>query len=193
MAYHLYHTEGIVLGSKDTGESNRFYFILTRDLGLVGAVAQSARASKSKLRGHLSVGTRGAMTFVRGRDVWRITAADEIAVFSLEDVSRQRMVARMAQLLRRLVHGEECDQDLYEEVSGALTFLKEHDEAVKNRELFEMAFAARMLAHLGYGVFDESHNEVLAAEWGSEMLARAGAHQRTLVRAVNDALRASQL
>lgn len=192
MAYHLYHTEGIVLGGKDTGESNRFYFILTRDLGLIGAAAQGARELKSKLRGHLAMGSMGTMTFVRGRDVWRITAADTRG-FSAEDKENVRMAARVAQLVRRLVHGEERDRALYQEVSSALTFLYAHRLKAEEARLFEAVFAARVLDILGYGTFDGDLSRITEGVWGKELLVRGASLETPLVRAVNAALRASHL
>ena len=106
MAYHLYHTEGIVLGSIPVKESNRFYFVFTRDMGLIGAAAQGVRELKSKLRGHLTEHAPANMTFVRGRDVWRLTAAEECGTTTFPDVSHQRATIRLATLLRRLLQGE---------------------------------------------------------------------------------------
>lgn len=193
MAYHLYHTEGIVLGSKDTGESNRFYFILTRDLGLVGAVAQGVRELKSKLRGHLAAGSRGAMTFVRGRDVWRLTSAEEVSGFDRRDHGRLRAALRMAGLVRRLVHGEERDTALYDEVRAALAFVSSLECKEEDRALIEVVFAVRILAHLGYGEEDEAVGTALGGAWGSELLDATRPHARTMVHAVNEALRASHL
>lgn len=193
MAYHLYHTEGIVLGSKDTGESNRFYFILTRDLGLVGAAAQGARELKSKLRGHLALGSIAAMTFVRGRDVWRITAADAHAVVPETDRTAAHIVTRMANLVRRLVHGEERDAGLYGEVSDALSFLYAHRLSAEEARSFEAVFAARVLAVLGYGTFENDLLQMARGAWESKLLTRIKPIRKELVREVNDALRASHL
>lgn len=193
MAYHLYHTEGIVLGAKDTGESNRVYFILTRDLGLVGAVAQGVRELKSKLRGHLTLGCRARMTFVRGRDVWRLTSAEEMGRIPAGDRTRLHAGLRMAELVRRLVHGEERDAELYDEMGAALEFVCSPIFKEEYRTLVETVFAVRILARLGYGAEDEAVEAVLAAPWGVDLLALAQPQRNALVRMVNDALRASHL
>ncbi len=48
--HHIYHTEGIILGSKNYGEAGKYYSIFTRDLGMIYASAQGVRKMSSKLR-----------------------------------------------------------------------------------------------------------------------------------------------
>ena len=52
MSHKIFHTEGIVLSSKDTKESDRYLAVFTKELGLVKATAQGIRKLESKLRGH---------------------------------------------------------------------------------------------------------------------------------------------
>ena len=48
--HHIYHTEGIILGSRNFGEAGKYYYIFTRDLGMITAGAQGVRKMSSKLR-----------------------------------------------------------------------------------------------------------------------------------------------
>ncbi len=48
MSHSIYHTEGFVIASQDTGEANKYYKIYTKDFGLIGATAQGVRHLKSK-------------------------------------------------------------------------------------------------------------------------------------------------
>lgn len=194
MAYHLYHTEGIVLGSIPVKESNRFYFILTRDMGLIGAAAQGVRELKSKLRGHLTEYMPANMTFVRGRDVWRLTAAEECGVLvGGTDAAHRRAVIRLAVLLRRLLQGEEEHEELYDEVKVAFAFLHETQTPLEFLPAGEVLAAARILALMGYLAPFTQEAELFTAPWGSELLLRAVPARGSLVKQVNAALQASQL
>ena len=193
MAYHLYHTEGIVLGSIPVKESNRFYFVFTRDMGLIGAAAQGVRELKSKLRGHLTEHAPANMTFVRGRDVWRLTAAEECGTTTFPDVSHQRATIRLATLLRRLLQGEEEHRELYEEVRAAFVFLHETQTPPELLPIGEALAAARILAIMGYLAPLAQEEKLFDALWGSELLTQAKPFRGSLVKQVNAALEASQL
>ena len=79
MSHTLYSTECIVLGSVDSGEANRYISLFTREWVLC-AVARSVREEKSKLRYCLQSFSFTDATLVRGREVWRITGAEENTV-----------------------------------------------------------------------------------------------------------------
>ncbi len=75
--HHIYHTEGIILGSKNYGETGKYYSIFTRDLGMVYASAQGVRKISSKFRYVLQDFSYVKVDLVRGRDFWRVTSASE--------------------------------------------------------------------------------------------------------------------
>ncbi len=37
MSHHIYQTEGVILGGFNVGESNRYLYVFTRELGLIGS------------------------------------------------------------------------------------------------------------------------------------------------------------
>ena len=73
--YHLYQTEGIVLKSVPTGEGSSYFYIFTKDLGLLVATAKSVREERSKLRYGLQPFSISNISLVRGKESWRITNA----------------------------------------------------------------------------------------------------------------------
>src|SRR3989344_4669221 len=75
--HHIYHTEGIILGSKNFGESGRYYSIFTRNLGMVYASAQGVRKMSSKLRFILQDFACVKIDLVQGKDFWRVPSASK--------------------------------------------------------------------------------------------------------------------
>lgn len=152
MSHHIYHTRGIILGSTQTGESNRFYRIFTEELGLIGGVAQSVRDAKSKLRYTLQDYSLVTVDLVRGKEVWRIVSAgvwqplDNIK----RDEVRMQLFARFCALLSRLLHGEGRDQDLFNEITRVADFLESTPISEALSQSFETLSALRSLVRLGY-------------------------------------------
>ena len=102
------HTKGIIINRFSSGEGSVRVHIFTESLGLVGALAKSAREERSKLRPHLTVGTFGNFDLVQGRETWRVTGAvrTKNSYFDLQgNPDAQDMCARVLSLLRQLVRG----------------------------------------------------------------------------------------
>ncbi len=79
--HHIHHTNALILGSRNRGEANRVFTILTREMGLIHAVAQGVRLNKSKLRYALTDYSYAKIDLVRGKEVWRITSATPVNSF----------------------------------------------------------------------------------------------------------------
>ncbi len=102
--HHLYHTEGFVLGSQPFAEANKFFFVFTRELGMVGATAQSIRSLSSKLRYSLQDFDCLHISLVRGRE-WRVTNAreHELGILFSARPEFRLFRARIFSLLKRLL------------------------------------------------------------------------------------------
>jgi DNA repair protein RecO len=110
--HHIYHTEGIILGSKNFKEASKYFYILTCDLGLVYAEAQGIRKISSKLRFVLQEFNYVKLDFVQRKNIWRITNA--VKTNELEDLNKDftklKIVANIARLLLRLLPGIESNR-----------------------------------------------------------------------------------
>ncbi len=152
MSHRVYTTEGVVLGGNNFGEANRWYFILTPDLGLIRARAQSVRALGSKLRGHLPLFGHLELATVRGRDGWHLTGA--VATGRYEGVAangaKRALMARVSALLRRFLPEAEGHAALFEEVDWALGLLAKAELAPEELEAAEVVLVWRLLHALGY-------------------------------------------
>lgn len=187
-------TEGIIIGRHAAGEGSVRVSLYTQELGLVSGLAKSAREERSKLRMHLQVGTCGAFTLVKGRDVWRVTGATgtQNPHFELSgNTAAQEASARVLGVMRQFVRGESIDPYLF-------TVLSRFFEALQKIENEHVAAAEgvavlRILAALGYVREDEFTKEFLPAEYHADMLTRAGAMRAPLIRTINEAIAASGL
>ncbi len=162
MSYAVYSTRGFILGSTPSGEASKIYLIYTEDFGLVRARAQSVRMLSSKLRYNLEDYSFGTFSLVRGKEVWRLTGADKQDL--PEKLSLVR--ARILNLVKRLVQGEERNEKLF---NTLLT--------VTEKEMSEPVILSQILDALGY----------------IDATALRGATEKEVILAVNKALKETQL
>ncbi len=113
---HKYETRGIVLSRSSVGEASSFVILLTPELGLVRALAQSVRSTGAKLAHALTTFSESEVVLVRGKDGWRLSGAvlEENWFKKIGDADRRRRSARVSGLLLRLVAGETNEVGLYE-------------------------------------------------------------------------------
>lgn len=195
MAHHVYHTDAIILGSRSVGESNRMFYLFTREIGLVYAIARSVRIGRSKLRYNLQDFSKVHISLVRGREVWRITGAfaGEHFFFTFkEEKDKRQLVARLAALLRRLLQGEEQNEYLYDtfiETTEALTFA-----APENVRDIECLSVLRILHSLGYIDSSGSLSSLFQYQtFDRAALAETARVRREAIAAINQAFTASHL
>lgn len=196
MSHSVYHTEGIILSSINVGESNRFLFILTKDLGLLGVVAQGVRELKSKLRYSLNTLSHTYIDLVRGKEVWRATNTQGLHSFSSLANNKEKIAlyARLSHFLRRLMPGESAHERLFEEFLSGISFLEKEEMNTEELRSFEALAVLRILNQLGYWgetkKFEEFLNE---AVWSHEELLRFSQVRVEANKYINHALKESHL
>ena len=197
MSYHIYHTKGVVLGSAPSGEASRHHLIFTRELGLVWAKAQAVRTMRSKLRHSLTDCTFGEFSLVRGKEIWRLTSAKMHSnhYFDLKHIPEVRnMLTRVTLLLKRLLHGEERHDALFDTVESVLVFAHTHRFDQVSLSQFESIAVLRILHLLGYlGSSPELSTFVGSTDWSSELLTNFGGYSRQAIATINQSLRESHL
>lgn len=146
---HKYETLGIVLARSHAGEATTFVTLLTPDLGLVHARAQSLRSPGAKLASSLATLTESSVVLVRGKDGWRVTGAvlEESWFTRLPSAASREVVARVSGLLLRMVAGEEQDSELFPIMKGFLEALAELPH--ESHEAVEVLALLRLLSVLG--------------------------------------------
>lgn len=203
--YTIHTTPGFIIESRPSGEAGKLLSIFTRDLGLVFASAQGIRLEKSKLRYHSQELSFGEFSFVRGKEYWRLTNADETQ--SKEGTTEIRknnsaLIGRIALLLRRLLHGEEANPELFEHVEQSFDFLNNFTDqsgvsaklSPEQLQTFESVVVFRILHLLGYVGTDKKLSEKVFIEKLSIELLDELKGQRAIVNQhINKALRESHL
>lgn len=149
--HHIYHTEGIILSSRNFGEAGRHYAIFTRDLGMVTATAQGVRKMSSKLRFILQDFAYVKIDLVQGKNIFRVTSASKTNI--LEQITKMpenfKVFANIARLLKRLLAGIEANEVLFADLLQGLSVL-EKITAKDDLRNIEAIIVLRILNNLGY-------------------------------------------
>jgi len=197
--YTIYQTEGIVLGGADSGEANRYLYIFTKDLGLVGATAQGLRELKSKLRYSLQDFSYSKIDLVRGKSGWRVVSAQSIINYSymLRDEDKKvsfETIARLCRLLRRLLKGEEKNEKLFNEVIEILELFNERSFNGEQVFSLEIIVVMRILNNLGYWGTHKTLSPFLEGNISEpNLLVQITKTKPLAIREINKALHETQL
>lgn len=190
--HKIHITDGLVLRKRAVGEANVLLWILSPELGLVRASARSARTPQSKLRYGLESLTLGRYSLVRGKYEWRLTGAEATSRRLLAgSLTQRRAVGRIAQLLLRLVNGEEPQSNLYKTVTEGFALLAGAEGA--HAEAVECVLVLRILSHLGYLPHTEMLSQFVEEEYSVELSAKALESRSLLVKVINESLQATGL
>ncbi len=197
MSYHLYTTEGIVLQGLPLKEADKYYYIFTKELGLVVASAKSVRKLESKLRFGLEDYSLGEFSFIRGREFWKITGVREkenIFRGYRESPEKRSLVVRVLNVAQKLVTGEEENIELFNLLIDSFSFLKSFQGGSEELRTFEYIVVLRMLSLLGYGRRGEVFSSfVETTAWSTLLLNDALPFIAQMREEIRTALEASQL
>jgi DNA repair protein RecO (recombination protein O) len=188
--HHIYHTEGIILGSRNFRESDKYYQIFTRDLGMLTASASGVRKMSSKLRFIL----QDFAYIVQGRNIFRITSASKTGL--LEQIVKKpeqfRVFANISRLLRRLLAGVEPNESLYADVIQGLSMLEkvETEEDIRN---IEAVIVLRMVHNLGYIGGDDMLKEFIKSPFEEDIIFEAAKNRTKILAEINKALKETHL
>ncbi len=187
--------------SVNFGEANKYFFIFTKEFGLIRAAAQSVRHLKSKLRYGLEDLSLGQVSVVRGREIWRLTSAEK--KLSLKEKEKILILSQIFSLLLRLLHGEEKNDSLFSFLKEGILFLdtleatKSETEQKERVELlagFECIIALRILSALGYigrlGDFDQF---TLSPYFTPELITNMRALKSQAILEINKSLKETHL
>jgi DNA repair protein RecO len=196
MSHVVYQTDAFVIGSAERGEGSRTIYLFTKEFGLITALAQSVRETRSKLRHHLQPYSHAEVTLVRGRETWRIVGAGggKLNKNIFDDRGKRNMIAKIFSLIKRLVPREDNDARIYEDVCRAIGFLDRENVSKEELAGMEILVVLRVLRILGYLRDDERFAPLIASEnWDPVLLASAYDSRDFAVSAINNSLRESQL
>ncbi len=195
--HHIYHTEGIILGSRSFGEAGKYYDIFTRELGMVRATAQGVRKISSKLRYVLQDFSYIKVDLVRGKDIWRVTSASKTN--ELENITKNpevfKIIFNVSRLLKRLLQGEEKNEELFIDLLKGFSLFDKFNEnaSVDYLENAEMYVVLKILHHLGYIGGDKNISDLIVSPIAEEMFENVIIHKRIVLAEINKALGETQM
>lgn len=192
--HHIYHTEALILGSKNYGETGRYYFLLTKDLGMIYASAQGVRKMSSKLRYVLQDFSYIKVDLVQGKDFWRITSATKTN--ELEKVTKNpqtfKVFHNIARLLRRLLAGVEPNESLFADLVRGLSVLEQATEPDDLHNI-ESIIVLRIVNNLGYIGESDVLENFIKSPFEENLVFEASKNRRAIVKEINKALKETHL
>lgn len=192
--HHIYHTEGIILDSRNFGEAGKYYSIFTRDLGLIYAGAQGVRKASSKLRFVLQDFAYLKIDLVSGKNLFRVTNASKTNM--LEQIVKQpenfKVFANIARLLKRLLAGVEPNEELFSDLLNGLAMLEkiETNEDLRN---IEAVIVLRIINNLGYIGDSELLKTFIKSPFEEDIIYEASKSRKIILSEINKALRETHL
>lgn len=192
--HNIHHTEGIILGSRNYGEAGKYYFIFTRDVGMITASAQGVRKMSSKLRFILQDFSYVKIDLVQGRDLWRVTSASKTNL--LENITKRKenfqILANISRLLRRLLPDVEPNPELFTDLISGLSIL-EKTEKKEDLQNIEAIIVLRMVNNLGYIGGNENLQAFIKSPFEENMIFEISKHRKNILSEINKALKETQL
>ena len=191
--HHIYHTEGIILGSKNYGEAGKYYSIFTRDLGMIYASAQGVRNMCSKLRFILQDFSYVKIDLVAGRDFWRVTSASKTN--KLEQITKNygtlKVFSNIGNLLKRLLAGVEPNEVLFDDLLNGLFILEKSE--TKDLRNIEVVLVLRILHNLGYIGENEILQNLIKSPFEDNLIYEASKSRSQILKQINKALKETHL
>ncbi|HEY4514226.1 MAG TPA: recombination protein O N-terminal domain-containing protein [Candidatus Paceibacterota bacterium] len=190
--YQKYQTEALVMGNWESGEADRVMHLFSRDFGLVAARAGALRREKSKMRYALTNYSRVEVSLIRGKNNWRLAGTRALHIPSGSDPRGITAFARIAELVTRLVTGEETNPYLFAALSEAHNAFMQKDCGAAGT--IELVCVARVLYSLGY-ISAEALKTALFTHtaYADVHLAEAETLRDKLLSSINRAIAETQL
>lgn len=192
--HHIYHTEGIILGSRSHGEAGKYFHIFTRDLGMVTATASGVRKMSSKLRYVLQDFAYIKLDLVQGKNILRLTSASKTNM--LEGITKTPLnlavFANIARLLRRLLAGVEANEALFADLVNGLTVL-EKAESKEDLRNIEIIIVLRILNNLGYIGDNEALENLVKSPFEEGLIFKVSEKRNHALEQINRALKETHL
>lgn len=192
--HHIYHTEGIILGSRNFGEAGKHYSIFTRDLGMITATAQGVRKMSSKLRFVLQDFSYIKIDLVQGKNIFRVTNA--LKTNKLEQITKQpptfEVFINIARLLKRLLAGIEPNEALFADLLNGLSIL-EKTQTKEDLRNIEAIIVLRILNNLGYIGEDEILANLIKSPFEENLVFEISKDRTKVLHKINKALKETHL
>lgn len=192
--HHIYHTEGIILGSRNFGEAGRYYDIFTRDLGMIMASAQGVRKMSSKLRFVLQDFAYIKIDLVQGKNIFRVISASKTnqLEYLIKNKETLKVFSNIARLLKRLLAGVEPNETLFIDLLSGLSVL-EKSEMKSDLRNIEAIIVLRILNNLGYIGENEILQNLIKSPFEENLIFEVSKDRTKVLHQINKALKETHL
>lgn len=154
----MYHSRALILKKEEWGEADCRLVALTADFGKIRLLAQGLRKHGAKLQGHLEPGAVSEISFVIGKNGWRLTTA-RLAAFPIGSRNSPLKLSILAGMLgtidANLLEERDRARELLGTAETALAVLEAADDDATTRRL-AVWFQVRFVSLLG--VFPSPHS-----------------------------------
>lgn len=159
--YNIYTTCGIIIKTREISESDKILSVFTKDFGRLEIFVKGARNISSKLRHHLDLLDYSDISFIAGKEFWRLTGAEKISSWTeiIKDIEKIKLAAKTVCFMDKILQGEEKNEILWNILVSYLNFLNNsgfylNDNTAVFKKTLENIITVKILYSLGYA--DES-------------------------------------
>ena len=144
-----FNTDGIVIKTSVTGESDLIVFVLTRSRGMIRAFAKGARGMKNKLHAGSSLFAYCDFTVTEKNDVYHINEASVKEIFFglRSDIAKLTLAQYFCEVLLKTLPDAETDEEYLLLMLRSLYYLS---NGTKHLLQIKAVFELRMAAVSGY-------------------------------------------
>lgn len=151
-----YRYTAIVLGKRETGETDRLYTLYTREAGKITTLAKGVRKPTAKLASQLENGSQAGVTVIKGRGIGKIAGAIAEERFSAlrSHYDVYETLLTTLDRVRTLTEPDDIDSEIYDLLQQFLTLSEELVKSEKLEEYFFLreCFLLKFYSLLGYHI-----------------------------------------
>jgi DNA repair protein RecO len=160
MGHEKHLLEGVILESRDYGESGKILNILTKEYGVLSVSAQGVRDLQSKMRGGLEVLNLVNFEYVEGKEINRLVGIFPVKnlfpknLKGKELLRGRKVISNIVNFVLRTVVGQARNEKLWngflEGFSQIEREFTSEDESKKYYQKVEIIWLIKILSTLGY-------------------------------------------
>jgi len=147
-----YKYQGIILGKKDVGETDRIYTVYTLEKGKIRVLGKGVRKPNARLAGCLETITEGEIFIAKNRGLGKITGAivgDNFGNIK-NDLGLMSDVFYVFRILSQIISEEEEDGEVFFLLENYLKILDGLEEGSELADVLTVGLLFKMMDRLGY-------------------------------------------
>jgi len=141
----LRQLEGIILKTRDYGETHKIITIYTKEIGKITAIARGANKPKSKLSAVSQVFIQGEFLIYVTKGLSTIQQGQTLSSFRhiREDIVKTAYAAYLIELTDKLIEEKRPDPFIYDQLNKTLAWIDEKEEFMIPMMMFELKLFAK--------------------------------------------------